>query len=528
MMERRIPVLKTVAGLRCFVRTVRSTPFNAAQADVLGQIGWVPTMGALHVGHLSLMKRARQENAVVIVSLFVNPLQFGPAEDWAQYPRTLDADLDLCREVGVDAVFVPEAAELVSVAPMTQVVPPATLTETLCGRSRPGHFQGVATIVTKLLHLVQPDRAYFGRKDAQQLAIIQRLVEDLNLTTEIVPCPIVREPSGLAYSSRNQYLDFDQAQKATLLSQSLARAEDLFRAGIRDRDSLFNAVQSTLAQDPEVQVEYIELVDPRTLESLTQAHPVGMLAIAARIGSTRLIDNSILDGRKPILAIDGPAGAGKSTVTRLCAARLGLLYLDTGAMYRAITWLVLQSGFDLADEVAIADLVSQAAIDLQPGQQPTDPLQVQVNGTDVTQAIRSLTVTRQVSAVAAQPAVRDILRQQQQAYARWGGVAAEGRDMGTQIFPDAGLKIFLTASNAERARRRYTELEIDGTVEVSYEQLVLDIAERDRKDSQRAVAPLCKAADAVEILTDGLSIEDVVAKIVHLYQERCPEPTRGV
>jgi pantoate ligase / CMP/dCMP kinase len=519
-MEARIPVLKSVAGLRRFLQTR-----HPSQRDgLLGQVGLVPTMGALHKGHLSLIQRARQENAIAIVSIFVNPLQFGPSEDFSRYPKTLEQDLVLCQQAGVDAVFLPEAVELVAASPMTQVVPPPALTERLCGRSRPGHFQGVATIVLKLLNLVEPDRAYFGCKDAQQLAIIQNLVSDLNLSTTIVPCPIVREPSGLAYSSRNQYLSAEQTQQALALSQGLKDAEALFNKGVTDRDLLLKTVENKVKQKSGVQVEYIEMVHPQTLEPLEKIDPTGMVAIAAHLGNTRLIDNIVLDRRKPILAIDGPAGAGKSTVTRLCAQQLGLIHLDTGAMYRAMTWLALQSQIPLEDEVAIADLVSHAHLELK----PSDPLEVRVNGQDVTQAIRSLEVTAHVSTLAAQPSVRDILRQQQQAYAQVGGVAAEGRDMGTHIFPDAGLKIFLTASVEERARRRYEELQSAGNAEITYEQLVQDIAERDRKDTQRATAPLRKAADAVEILTDGLSVAQVTDKIVHLYKERCPEQSFGV
>ncbi|MCG9892798.1 MAG: bifunctional pantoate--beta-alanine ligase/(d)CMP kinase [Thermosynechococcaceae cyanobacterium MS004] len=551
MTNPRVSVLKTAVGLQCFLdrcfldqetrsSSTQSTP-SLALIQEFGHLrpqglGLVPTMGALHAGHLSLIQRARQENAVVVVSIFVNPLQFAPGEDFARYPRSLAADLELCQSAGVDAVFMPEASDLLSQEPMTQVMPPPHLTDRLCGRSRPGHFEGVATIVLKLLSLVQPTRAYFGRKDAQQLAILQTMVRDLSLSVDIVPCPILREPSGLAYSSRNQYLTSVQRQQAAVLSQSLTQAQALLRQGYRDRETLLGGVRQHLAQEPAVQLEYLEFVHPETLAFLSEVKHTGMIAIAARIGTTRLIDNVVLDGRRPILAIDGPAGAGKSTVTRRSAAKLGLLYLDTGAMYRAMTWLVLQSGLSFADEVAIADLVSQANIELFPGAQPTDPLTVRVNGTDVTAAIRSLEVTSQVSTLAAQPAVRQILKQQQQAFGQQGGIAAEGRDIGTHVFPDAGLKIFLTASHEERARRRYQELQAAAalsdtpskTPSITYEQLVTDIAERDRKDSQRAVAPLRKAEDAVELLTDGLSIDEVVDEIVTLYHKRCADPSYGV
>jgi pantoate ligase / CMP/dCMP kinase len=529
-----LSVIQTLPGLRCFLRKANGQSLNVSCADVHSAelagsagIGFVPTMGALHAGHLSLIQRARRENAIVVVSIFVNPLQFGPTEDFDQYPQTFKADLELCQQAGVDALFVPIASDLIGSASITQVVPPTSLTERLCGQSRPGHFQGVTTIVLKLLNLVQPTRAYFGQKDAQQLAILQKMVQDLNLAVDIVPCPIQREASGLAYSSRNQYLSPEQHQQATVLYRSLRAAQSLLHPGIK-HEVLIDAAKVVLAQEPEVRLEYLELINPNTLDSLTQVEHTGMMAIAARVGTTRLIDNILLDARRPILAIDGPAGAGKSTVTRRSAAQLGLLYLDTGAMYRAMTWLVLQSRVSFTDEVAIADLVSQARIELSPGPQPADPLTVIVNGQDITQAIRTLEVTSQVSALAAQPAVRDILKQQQRAFAHQGGVAAEGRDMGTHVFPQAGLKIFLTASIEERARRRYQELQDTGNPDITYEQLVVGIAERDRKDSQRSVAPLRKAEDAVEILTDGLSVDSVVEKIVGLYRERCAELAREV
>lgn len=518
----QVSVLKTAAGLDCFLNRVRLQS-HSAQSSHLGQVGFVPTMGALHAGHLSLLRRARQENDCVIVSIFVNPLQFGANEDFSVYPRSLDTDLAYCKEAGVDAVFIPEVSELIGTEPLTQVIPPQSLTNRLCGLSRPGHFQGVATIVLKLLHLVQPDRAYFGRKDAQQLVILQQMVKDLNLTVDMIPCPIIRETSGLAFSSRNRYLSAEQYSAASALSRGIQQAQAAFQKGTRDRNLLLQSVESILATEPLVQPEYVELVDPATLEPLESIDRVGLLAIAARVGSTRLIDNALLDARKPILAIDGPAGAGKSTVTRLSAARLGLLHLDTGAMYRAVTWLVLQEGLALDDEVAIADRVGQSTLKLEAVPDLDRPCRVWMNGQEVTEDIRSPLITAQVSAIAAQLAVRQILKQWQQAYGDVGGVAAEGRDIGTQVFPEAGLKIFLTASITERAKRRHAELLAKGHQDITLEALMQDIATRDRKDSERAVAPLRKADDAVEIDTDGLTIEDVTEQIVQLYRSRCAE-----
>ena len=208
------------------------------------KIGLVPTMGALHVAHLSLIKRAVSENDLVVVSIFVNPLQFSPTEDLQQYPRQLEEDCKLCEQIGVDIIFAPSVTEIYGKATSTdstqslnlntQVIPPTTMTSVLCGRFRPGHFQGVATVVTKLLNVVQPNTAYFGKKDAQQLAIIRRLVTDLNIPVEIIGCSIVREDSELAYSSRNKYLIPEQKQQALVLSRSLKKAQKAFLSGEYD------------------------------------------------------------------------------------------------------------------------------------------------------------------------------------------------------------------------------------------------------------------------------------------------------
>jgi pantoate ligase/cytidylate kinase len=479
-------------------------------------------MGALHEGHLSLIQRARRENKLVVVSIFVNPLQFGPSEDLQRYPRTLEQDQSLCEAAGVDVMFIPTVEELgiqtetYSAPALTAVTPPTTMTHQLCGRSRLGHFQGVATIVTKLFNLVQPNRAYFGQKDAQQLAIIQRMVKDLNLPVEVVACPTVRETSGLALSSRNQYLTSEQRTQAALLYQSLCQAEQAFRQGEQNSQVLIALVQSVLAKTPTIAVEYIELVHPTMLEPLTQVENSGLLAIAARLGTTRLIDNILLSRRQPIVAIDGPAGAGKSTVARQVAQALNLLYLDTGAMYRALTWLVLQSGIMIEDEAAVAELVSQCEILV--GGTPT-AVNVQINQQDITDEIRSLEITANVSAIAAQPAVRNELVRQQRRYGDRGGIVIEGRDIGTHVFPNAEVKIYLTASVQERARRRQLDLKNQGR-EISLDELEQAIYERDYKDSTRALAPLRKAIDAIEIQTDHLTVPEVIDQIVQLYNQQ--------
>lgn len=491
-------------------------------------MGLVPTMGALHEGHLSLIQRARRDNDLVVVSIFVNPLQFGPNEDLDAYPRTLDSDTRLCQAAGVDCIFVPTAAALYgpsfqdAATQLFNVVPPSALVQQLCGPFRPGHFQGVATVVTKLLSLVRPQRSYFGQKDAQQLAIIRRLVHDLNLPGAVIGCPIVREADGLALSSRNKYLSPQERQQAVILYRGLRSAKYTFKeAGVRSQHSLARIVFQYLETAPDVVPQYVELVNPYTLEPLEKIETVGMLAVAAFVGTTRLIDNVVLRDRKPIIAIDGPAGAGKSTVARQLASQLGLLYLDTGAMYRAFTWYVLSEGCDPEDTVAVADLLPKCTIKLvattsASGPQPPE---VWVNGTAVTQAIRTPEVTAQVSTIAAQGAVRQALVKQQMQYGLAGGVVADGRDIGTHVFPDAELKIFLTASVEERARRRQRDLANQNQPIPELTDLAQAISERDRKDSTRAISPLRKADDAIEVVTDALSVEHVLDQLMTLYSE---------
>jgi len=516
-----VRVFHTIAGLQTYLR----------EAGRGKTVGLVPTMGSLHGGHGSLIKKAVAETDLVVLSIFVNPLQFGPQEDFARYPRTFDGDRQLAESLGVAVIFAPTVASLgISTDPngsshQTTVLPPAEMTDVLCGAYRPGHFQGVATIVTKLLTIIGPDVAYFGEKDAQQLAIIRRLVRDLNLTVTIRGCPIVRSPSGLALSSRNQYLSDQQTQAAAVLFRSLQSAQKIYQDGERRVKVILDAAKKILATVTGVKLQYLELVDGATLTPIADLltdQDQALLAIAAHVGDTRLIDNVMLKTRSPIIAIDGPAGAGKSTVTRQVADRLGLTYLDSGAMYRAIAWLVWAQKIDPEDQAAIAEATSQAEIELIP--RPAPQLTgVKVNGQDVSDAIRSPEVTKLVSAIAAQAAVREKLLHLQRAYGEQGGVVAEGRDIGTKVFPDAELKIFLTASVAERARRRFNDFQAQGKTEIDLKTLEADIAHRDHQDSTRAIAPLTQAADAVEIVTDGLGIDQVIGKIIDLYQNLAEE-----
>ncbi len=258
-----------------------------------GRVGLVPTMGYLHEGHLSLVRASRASDDHIIASIFVNPTQFGPGEDFDRYPRDEERDLALFQEEGVDVVFIPSVEEMYPEGASTFVTVEG-LTEVLEGVHRPGHFRGVTTIVTKLLNVIQPHRAYFGRKDAQQLAVVRRLVRDLRLDVEIVPMPTVREPDGLAMSSRNAYLSPEQREAALVLSRALGRAGELFAGGERDGERLRDAMRELIAQEPRARVDYVSVADTETLQELRRVEGAALASLAVRFGAVRLIDNVIL------------------------------------------------------------------------------------------------------------------------------------------------------------------------------------------------------------------------------------------
>lgn len=266
---------------------------RAARHAHPGTFGLVPTMGFLHQGHLSLVKRARQECDRVGVSIFVNPTQFGPTEDLQKYPRDLDRDLALLEKEGVDIVWTPTADIVYPPGYQTYVTVEKT-SQPLEGKQRPGHFRGVATVVAKLFNVFTPTRAYFGQKDAQQVAVIRQMVTDLNFPVEIVVCPIVREADGLAMSSRNVYLNPQEREAATVLYRSLAVAKALYDSGERDANRLRAAMSDTLAKEPLARPEYVSVADPVTLAELERATEGALLSMAVRLGTTRLIDNMIL------------------------------------------------------------------------------------------------------------------------------------------------------------------------------------------------------------------------------------------
>lgn len=276
-----VELLRTIAEIRQKIAGVRREGTA---------VGLVPTMGAMHAGHGRLMEHAAADNRFVIASIFVNPTQFNREDDYQSYPRNLDTDLEFCERHKVDAAFVPSAEEMYPTTPLTTVAV-GRLTEHLCGPYRPGHFEGVATVVTKLLNIVQPNRTYFGEKDCQQLAVIRRAVNDLNIPVEIVGVPTLREPDGLAMSSRNQLLSTEQREAAPILYRALQKARDLVRAGETCPGEVMKQGLAVIASEPSAQVEYFEVVDPNELQPVDEINDTVLIAGALWLGTTRLIDN---------------------------------------------------------------------------------------------------------------------------------------------------------------------------------------------------------------------------------------------
>jgi pantoate--beta-alanine ligase len=283
--------------LEIIKRTPQMKSLARRLAEEGNRIGFVPTMGALHNGHLSLMQRARQMSDIVVVSIFINPIQFGPTEDLDRYPRDLARDAELCMTRGVDYIFAPLIDEIYPEDFSTYVIVEG-LSDRLCGASREGHFRGVTTVVTKLVNIVKPQYTFLGRKDAQQAIIVKRMIADLSMDTEIVVCPIVRDEDGLALSSRNAYLAPDERAAATVLHRALEKAQVLYGGGERDAAAIQRAMEELVATEPLVRVDYIQIVNTRDLEPLQTLsdEQTILIAVAAFVGKTRLIDNVVLNG----------------------------------------------------------------------------------------------------------------------------------------------------------------------------------------------------------------------------------------
>ncbi len=281
-------IAQTIESVRSLVKAARSK----------GKIiGLVPTMGALHIGHISLIEAAVKKCDFVVVSIFVNPTQFGPGEDLEKYPRPFEADLEICKKAGVDVVFTPTQEQMYGQENLTWVNV-KKLTEQLCGRFRPEHFRGVTTVCAKLFNIVAPDVAFFGQKDAQQAIVIKKMVSDLNMSLKIVVCPTVRQPDGLAISSRNQYLTEQEKKDATLIYKSLQKCQKLIEDGVTDSKTIISQMRKELQQAPSIKIEYISIVDAEMLQTIDGIAGRVLAAVAVRIGQARLIDNIMVDVNK--------------------------------------------------------------------------------------------------------------------------------------------------------------------------------------------------------------------------------------
>ena len=482
------------------------------------KICFVPTMGALHHGHGELIREATKFAERVLVSMYVNPLQFAADEDFKEYPRDVKRDSELAFQYGAHAIWRPSINEIFpnGIEKSFKITVPEFLKSNLCGSRRPGHFDGVAMILTHLLRILKPNILMLGEKDWQQFIIIKHLINDLGLPVELKGMATVREANGLALSSRNSYLNGLEREIATVLPKTLKKAAQDHSEG---RLINLTKLQSTISASG-LQLEYLEVVNPYTMQKVGIGKNLCLLAAAVRCGKTRLIDHTFLMQRKPIVAIDGPAGAGKSTVTKGFAKQLGLTYLDTGAMYRAVTWLIQKENIDPKNHLAIQKVLNHLELNLKNTNNGTQ--QVLVNNSDVTEAIRSPEVTALVSVVASEKPIREFLTSQQKKMGELGGLVAEGRDIGTTVFPNAELKVFLTASANERAKRRLNDLTTQGFPNPGLKKLEEEITARDKMDSTRKISPLLKADDAIEVITDGMNIDEVIKTLVELFRLKIP------
>ena len=506
-------IIKTIKELQIWKESVNN------------YISFIPTMGNLHKGHLKLIEEANTlKSNTILISIFINRLQFNNKKDFNQYPQSLKKDIELAFKSGADAVFIPSEKEIFPQNEKEIVYLKASkkLSSTLCGVKRIGHFDGVCTIVYRLISLIKPTTLLLGEKDWQQLLILKDMVKKLKLNIKFKSIETVRDFDGVPLSSRNNFLSQSEREMMKLFSQELLNIQKIFP---EEKKSEIYKMISKLKKS-NLSFEYLELVNAFNLEKTTSITNISLLAGAIICGETRLIDHVFLMKRKPIIAIDGPAGSGKSTVTKLIAKKLNLVYLDTGAMYRALSWYLLKEKINYSIKNNLEKTLKNISIVFKSNNQFSQD--IYINNQCVTKYIRSQEISNIVASIASISEVREFLVREQRKFGACGGLVAEGRDIGTKVFPNAELKIFLTASIDERAKRRKIELENNGNLEINFEELKDQIRERDLTDSKRKVSPLKKAKDAVEINTDGYSIDAIVKKIVNLYDEKIPEEVKNI
>ncbi|MBO8205319.1 bifunctional pantoate--beta-alanine ligase/(d)CMP kinase [Prochlorococcus marinus] len=491
--------------------------------NINNDINFIPTMGNLHNGHIKLISTAKNDNSNVnLVSIFVNPLQFDNKSDLKNYPKTIDNDIKISFANGADAIFIPSTEDIYppNNKNIEFVKASLELSSALCGLNRIGHFDGVCTVVYRLLNLIKPKNLYLGEKDWQQLLILKNLVLTKKLNVAIKSIPTQRDFDGIPLSSRNVHLSKNERKLIRFFSNELLVAKKTFQQEKKIR--LKEIIKKLLAE--KISIEYLEHLHPHTLQKVRFENNISILAGAIRCGDTRLIDHVFLMKRRPIIAIDGPAGSGKSTVTKLIAKKLKLLYLDTGAMYRALSWLLIKENIDYKIEKKLQNILKDISIVFKSNENSHQD--VFINNYCVTEEIRTQEISAIVSKISSIKEVRKFLVEEQRKIGESGGLVAEGRDIGTTVFPNAELKIFLTASIDERAKRRKYDKKSKDSQEIDLHKLKELIKQRDFEDSNREISPLIKANDAIEIITDGHSINEVVDKIIDLYNDKIPKETQ--
>ena len=499
---------------------IKTEDLEQWRVNLKSDINFIPTMGNLHDGHQKLISSAKNSNCNTnLVSIFVNPLQFESKEDLKSYPKTIDKDIEIAFSTGADAIFIPNTVDIYppNNTNISYLKASKELSSALCGLKRVGHFDGVCTVVYRLLKLIQPKNLYLGEKDWQQLLIIKNLIEEKELKINIISIPTQRDSNGVPFSSRNELLSKNEKKILKLFSNELSIAKEIFK-----KDKKIDLTQITKKiESKNISIEYLEHLHPYNLKKVQSGDNISILAGAIKCGKTRLIDHVFLMKRKPIIAIDGPAGSGKSTITKLIAKKLNLLYLDTGAMYRALSWLLIKEKINYDKESELKKILSNISIKFKSNS--LDQQDIFINNFCVTEEIRSQEISSIVSKISSIKKIREFLVNEQRKIGESGGLVAEGRDIGTTVFPNAELKIFLTASIDERTKRRKSELELKGSKKIDFNQLRELIRKRDFEDSTREISPLEKAKDAIELITDGYTINEVVEKIIDIYNLNIPK-----
>ena len=484
-------------------------------------INFVPTMGNLHKGHLELINQSNKDGSnETLVSIFINPLQFNDKRDFKNYPKTIEKDIRLAFSSGANAIFIPSEKEILNIKGLIYHQACKKLSSNLCGKSREGHFDGVCTIVLRMLKIINPQKMFLGEKDWQQVMILKNMVKKLNLKVEIKSINTQRDEDGVPFSSRNNLLTTSERKDLQYFSKELKKAKKNFLVNkVINLGEINNSFKKK-----NLKVEYLQHLSAFSLNEEIDKENITILAGAILCGSTRLIDHVFLMKRKPIIAIDGPAGSGKSTVTKLIAKKLDFIYLDTGAMYRALSWFLIDQKTSYENDYILEECLKKLNIVFKTNLNSDQD--IFINNICVTNKIRSQKISSIVSSIASIGKVREFLVKEQRKIGDKGGIVAEGRDIGTTVFPKAEIKIYLNASIDERAKRRKIELEIQGQ-DINYNKLKDQIKQRDLDDSTRNISPLVKAEDAIEIITDNYTAEQIANKIIQIFYEKLPKEIKN-